>query len=71
MKSRNFEHLLGCGWRYPEGEDRHTPSATSSQRAIIKHCLNAAQKAAEEGSNLNQQVDEFVKHLLEELDNQN
>ncbi len=71
--SRDFRHLLGCGWRWRDGvekrEDRHTPSSDKKQRDYIRHAYEAGQAAAnEDNTNMTEQIDAFINTLIFKLD---
>lgn len=73
--SRDFVHLIGCGWRRHDGsfkrEDRHTPSTIEGQRQIITHAYKSALQEKANGASEADQINAFIEHLLEELDNFN
>ncbi len=75
LPSEDLIHLIGCGWRRHDGrfkrEDRHGPSTLQVQRAFILHAYKAARTAETNGADDSGQLDAFVDHLLEELDNFN
>ncbi|MFQ6012572.1 MAG: hypothetical protein ACE5LS_02885 [Thermoplasmata archaeon] len=68
VHSREFVHLIGCGWRIGQDEARAAPSSVQSQRKTIRHALKRALGVKEQGGSIKEQVDAFVDHLLEELD---
>ncbi len=67
VPSKDFVHVIGCGWSDGRKEDRHTPSMEEVQKTFIAHAMDHAVKK----QTIEDQVETFIRHLKHQLDDFN